>query len=131
MRATLDPRPLADRPRGAATGPGDHPSAHAADLISANLVHQSALRRAIRGQHGMCITHDCQFEAQVLVYGHAYCCFTCHTTRAIAHACAPTVRFAPTAATAAQSAAHTPAFIGARANYFFRRGNGEHRTAFF
>ena len=110
LRATLDPRPRADRPRGAATGPrGDDPSAHAADLISANLVYQSALLSAIRGQGGMCITHDCQFEAQVLVNGNAYCCFACHTTRALAHARAPTVRFAPTAAAAAQSAAHTPA----------------------
>ena len=115
LRATLDPRPQADRPRGAATGPrGGDPSAHAADLISANLVHHGAPWRAIRGQNGMCITHDCQFEAQVLVNGNAHCCFTCHTARAIAHARDPTVRLAPTAATAAQSAATHASATGRR-----------------
>ena len=109
LRATLDPRPRAGRPRGAATGPrGDDPSEHAANLISANLVHQSALFGAIRSQGGMCITHDCQFEAQVLVNGNAYCSFACHTARAPAHAHAPAVRSAPAADMAAHPAAHSP-----------------------
>ena len=130
LRAQLvPPAPRADRPRGAATGPrDDDPNARAAGLISANLVYQSALWRAIRAQGGMCITRNCQFDAKVLVNGKAYCCFACHTASALARASAPTVSFAPAGAAAARAATRASANASHRTPASARTGTHDAGT---
>jgi hypothetical protein len=84
------------------------PATRADRPLRTNLVHQSALWQAIRAQNGMCITHNCQHEAQILANGDAYCCFACHTASALARASGPAVRLAGDAAARATTPAPTP-----------------------